>query len=92
MIDSTYKSLADKMVVFVFFGLGLLLVIRSREGGEDMDVNGGDGDNDCCGIFQICLKWRREKVYDGEVEWRNWGRAMPKFRLEVPCGHCAIWS
>ena len=51
-----YNSLADTLVLFVFFGLGLLLAIRSGEEGEDMDVNGGDGDKDHCGIFRIRLK------------------------------------
>ena len=53
-------------MLFLFYGLGMLLVIRSDEGGEDMAVNSGDGDNDCYGIFWMCLKWRREKKYDGD--------------------------
>ena len=53
-----YNSLADTLVLFVFFGLGLLLAIRSGEGGEDMDVNAGDDDDDRCGIFRIRLKRR----------------------------------
>ena len=81
MIDSTYKSLADKMVVFVFFGLGLLLVIRSRERDENIDMNGGDGDDDCCGIFRMCFKWRRERVYVGDGGLQNRGGVIPKFRL-----------
>ena len=55
MMGPMYNSLADTLVLFVFFGLGLLLAIRSGEGGEDMDVNGGDGDDDRCGIFFIRL-------------------------------------
>ena len=34
-----------------------------------MDVNGGNGDDDCCGIFWMCLKWWREKIYDGDGGW-----------------------
>ena len=79
-------------MLFLFYGLGILLVIRSGEGGEDMDVNGGDGDDDCCGIFWMCLKWWRENIYDSNGGWQNQGGAMPKFWLYVPCGHRTIWS
>ena len=68
-------------MLFLFYGLGILLIIRSGEEGECMDVECGDGDDDCCGIFRMCLKWRREKIYDGDEGWRNQGGAMPKFRL-----------
>ena len=68
-------------MLFLSYGLSILLVIRLGEGGEDMDVNGGDGGDDCCGIFWMCLKWRREKIYDGDGGWRNQGGAIPKFRL-----------
>ena len=57
-----------------------------------MDVNGGDGDDDCCGIFWMCLKWWRENIYDSNGGWQNQGGAMPKFWLYVPCGHRTIWS
>ena len=59
----------NKIVLFLFYGLGILLVTRSGEGGEDMDVNGGNGDDDCYGIFWMCLKWWREKIYDGDGGW-----------------------
>ena len=59
MMGLMYNSLADTLVLLLFFGLGLLLAIRSGEGDEDMDVNSGDGDDDRCGIFRMCLKWRR---------------------------------
>ena len=56
------------MVVFVFFALGFLLVICLGEGDEDMDGNGGEGDDDYCGIFRMCFKWRRERVYMSATE------------------------
>ena len=56
---------AHMMVIFISLSFSLLLGIRLGKGGEDINVTGGDDENDCYGIFWICLKWQRQKVYDG---------------------------